>query len=212
MPTVYTAIMGKYDTLKTPNVVTDGWEYICFTNNKSLKSDFWDIRYIDNKKLSNVMAARCIKIRFFDYIKDDLVIWCDASMLINVNLDDFVEVYHRGNFTTTKHPVRNCIYEEALACLQLSKADTVGIQRQALTYKEDGLPHLQGMIQSGLMIRNNRREVREFCKLWFKELQSHTHRDQLSFNYVLWKHKLIKPFLIDVGVFRREFILGKHGS
>ena len=71
---IYTFIIGDYDNLKHPRIITPDWDYICVTDNPNLKSDVWQIKYIQNKKLSNVLAARCIKIRFFDYIKDDLVI------------------------------------------------------------------------------------------------------------------------------------------
>ena len=208
----YTAIFGKYDNLKTPTVVTEGWKYVCFTNNKELKSDFWDIRYIENKNLSNVKAARCIKIRFFDYVKDDLSIWCDASTQINVDLNEFVKVYHRGNFTTTQHPVRNCVYQEAYACMKLNKDNNEVIHKQMLGYFNEKMPQHFGMIQSGLMIRNRDKEVIAFCTEWFKEVKKHSCRDQLSFNYVLWKTKLIKPYLITGDIFKNEFKLYRHTS
>lgn len=47
---LYTAIFGNHDKLKEP-VVTNGWEYILFTNNRELKSDIWDIRYVDCLKM-----------------------------------------------------------------------------------------------------------------------------------------------------------------
>ena len=40
---VYTCISGNYDTLKDPTVVTPGWEYICFTDQKVI-SNVWTIR------------------------------------------------------------------------------------------------------------------------------------------------------------------------
>ena len=46
---IYTAIIGDYDNLYSSinNVKTDGWNYICFTDNKNLKSDFWKIIYVN---------------------------------------------------------------------------------------------------------------------------------------------------------------------
>lgn len=206
----YTAIFGKYDNLKEPTVITKGWKYVCFTNNKELKSDVWDIRYIENKNLSNVKAARCIKIRFFDYIKEDLSIWCDASLQINVDLDDFVNTYHRGNFTTLQHPVRKCVYEEGYACIQLRKDTQERINKQMLKYFNEKMPQHQGMIQSGLMIRNRDKDTIAFCTEWFKEVKEFSHRDQLSFNYVLWKTNLIKPYLISSNILNNEFKLNRH--
>ena len=41
---IYTFIIGNYDTLKTPGVMTPGWDYICLTDNPTLKSTIWDVR------------------------------------------------------------------------------------------------------------------------------------------------------------------------
>ena len=49
---IYTAIIGDYDNLYTPKIVTEGWDYICFTDNKKLKSDFWTIKYVPKKRFS----------------------------------------------------------------------------------------------------------------------------------------------------------------
>lgn len=39
----YTVISGPYDTLKEPVIETDGWKYICFTD-QELVSDIWEFR------------------------------------------------------------------------------------------------------------------------------------------------------------------------
>ena len=42
---VYTFIFGgDYDELKTPAVLSDGWGYVCFTDNSELSPDVWDVR------------------------------------------------------------------------------------------------------------------------------------------------------------------------
>ncbi len=209
---VYTAIFDSYDQLKTPKVITEGWEYICFTNNPDLKSDVWDVRYINNKKLSGVKAARCIKIRWFDYVKADLVIWCDASMQIDCDLNEFVETNHKDDFTLMQHPSRNCVYYEGMACVQLKKDAVETIDRQILKYFNEGMPKHYGMVQTGVMIRNNTLAVREFCKKWFDEVSKGSCRDQLSFNYIQWKYNYLTPHLISSDILKKEFRLFRHGS
>ena len=208
--TIYTAIFGKYDTLKDPTVITKGWEYICYTNRKDLKSNVWKIKYINNKKLSNVKAARCIKIRFFYYVESDLVIWCDASMIINTNLNDFITKHHRGNFTILQHPIRDCIYQEAYACIKLNKDKEGVINSQIIRYVDVSYPEHNGMIQSGLIIRNRDKDTIAFCTEWFREVRQGSFRDQLSFNYTVWSTELIKPYLITSNILHNEFKLQKH--
>src|SRR2546422_511368 len=41
---VYTFIFGGYDDLKSPAIFTPGWDYICFTDDPTLRSDIWDVR------------------------------------------------------------------------------------------------------------------------------------------------------------------------
>jgi hypothetical protein len=131
-------------------------------------------------------------------------------MQINVDLNEFVKIHHRGNFTTLQHPARKCVYEEGFACLKLQKDNYDTINTQMLKYFNDGMPQHTGMIQSGLMIRNRDKDVISFCTEWFKEVKNHSCRDQLSFNYTLWKTNLIKPYLITSNILRNEFRLNKH--
>ena len=44
---VYTAITGYYDGLITPEYINKDWDYICFTDNPDLTSDFWQIRKME---------------------------------------------------------------------------------------------------------------------------------------------------------------------
>jgi len=43
---IYTAIIGNYDTLKDPEYIDENCDYVCFTDNRELKSDIWQIRLI----------------------------------------------------------------------------------------------------------------------------------------------------------------------
>lgn len=208
--TVYTAIFDSYDLLKTPKVITKGSNYVCYTNNEDLKSDVWEVRYIKNKNLSGVKAARMIKIRFFDYIKDDLVIWCDASMQIDCDLNEFVKKYHKDSFTLMQHPSRNCVYYEGSACIQLNKDNLETIDKQLKKYYLEGMPKHYGMVQTGMMIRDNKHEVREYCKKWADEVLKHSCRDQLSFNYIQWKYNYLTPHLISSDILQKEFKLYRH--
>ena len=116
---IYTAISGDYDNLKDPAIITKGWEYICYTNNKSLRSNIWNIKYLDS--LTTKEQRKLKIVTPFNY---DICIWIDGSIRINCNLDKFIEQYHsKGYFTLMKHPQRGCVYEEAEACIKRGKDD-----------------------------------------------------------------------------------------
>lgn len=196
--------MGTYDLLKDPTVITPGWKYVCYTNNKDLKSDVWEIFYMN---LQDVKQVRKVKIITpFEY---DICIWVDASIEIQCNLDDFVRDYHSTYFTIMRHPYRNCTYMEAEACIQRRKDNADVIKQQMEYYRQQRLPHNSGMVASGLIIRNNCKQVKDFCEKWWSEVSNFSRRDQLSFNYTLYKNP-IKLTLIPYEVLTKEFFLYLH--
>ena len=134
-----------------------------------------------------VMAAREKKILFhkqFSNVRE--AIWVDANIRIHAR---FVhEVSKAGYmFALSRHPSRDCIYEEATACMVLGKADIAAVHHQIADYLGDGYPPHNGMVETGVLYRRNVKWVRELCNAWWREIVKHTHRDQLSFNYVAWK-------------------------
>ena len=44
---------------------------------------------------------------------------------------------------------------------------------------------------------------------WFEELKNNSHRDQLSFNYVLWKNKDIKVIYMDKNICKSKYFFWK---
>ena len=109
------------------------------------------------------------------------------------------------------HPTRNCIYQEAKACLVLNKDSENTILNQIGEYKKEGLPEGAGMVATGVLIRKHSDEVKEFCKKWYDEVSRLSIRDQLSFNYVNWKTP-IDYATIPFGILQNQFILCPHSK
>ena len=188
---VYTCISGNYDVLEEPRFVTPGWEYICFTDQK-IKSKVWDIRPLpesieNDKGLNQVKRQRIVKIRPWDFIGEcDVCVWVDANMVILGNMDNFVS-RNDGALVTTKHPDRNCIYEEAKAIVKYHKDKMANMQPQIDLYKADGYPEKAGLCETNVIIRRKNPEVQNVMDMWSDLLRKYSHRDQMSFNYVVWK-------------------------
>ena len=51
---VYSCITGNYDNIIDYKTKDKNIDYILFTNDSSIKSDFWNIVYIDNDSLDNI--------------------------------------------------------------------------------------------------------------------------------------------------------------
>lgn len=124
---IYTVIAGNYDSLlKQPNV--DGYDFICFTDNKELKSDLWEIREIPQElnDLTDVKKNRCIKILAHKYLPEyDFSIYIDGNISILGDVNEFVKNNCNekdGYVFIGKHPYgRKCIYDEAVALIELKK-------------------------------------------------------------------------------------------
>ena len=61
------------------------------------------------------------------------------------------------------------------------------------------------MVETGILLRkHNNNQCKLLCYAWAEELLKHSHRDQLSFNYICWKYKFIPGYLAN------EFYLNKN--
>ena len=189
---VYTAVTGSYDEPVIPTYVHDEFDYICFTDNPELKSDFWDIRLMEESSLDNIRKVRSYKILAHKYLSDyDYSLWIDTNIELTDSIIDYVHKYSRNNkLLCIKHIERDCIYDEAHTCISSAKdTDIDVINNQMQKYEEEGYPHHNGLISSGVLFRNhNDPEVIKLMEDWFGQLLSGSYRDQLSFNYVCWKN------------------------
>lgn len=190
---IYSAITGNYDDVKEPEYISEDMDYILFTNNPNIKSEIWKIHFIDNpEELDNVRLARKIKIMGHEILKDyDYSIWIDGKLKIKGDLKKYVETNRGDNgILCFNHFFNNCIYEEWGACTRLNKDDPEIMQKQMERYKSEGYPEQNGLIESGLLVRDLRdMKVQETMELWWNEVLNGSRRDQLSFNYACWKNK-----------------------
>lgn len=199
----YTFIFGDYDDLKEPTVVSDGWRYVCFSD-RPRESKVWEVIELD-LPLDNSRSARLCLTMPFKFIEYDIAVSVGGQIEINYDLN----LLPIGKFIALEHPHRNCVYQEAEACIRLGKDDEYKITKQALRYKSEGYPIGNGMIATGITIRLNNQEVNDFCKDWFYEILLESFRDQLSFNYVAWKRNF-KYITLPFSLLYKEFTLHSH--
>lgn len=201
----YTCITGCYDKLKQPQVVTQNVDYVCFTDNISLSSTVWQMRWIPDelKHLSDVKKQRIIKICPHRYLAEyNVSIWVDGNIQVKNDLDQFIAQYdlEKCPLYTRVHPHRKCIYAEAEACIQMRKGNADVIKEQVDAYMKEGYPRNAGMVETNVMLRkHNDIRCKLLCNLWAVELLKHSHRDQLSFNYACWKMHFLP------GILKNEF-------
>ena len=193
---VYTCITGGYDNLIKPSFVTPGVDYVCFTDNKDLKSNIWKIKPIPNELLefSKVKQQRAVKILPHRYLPEyDISIWIDANVDTKANIKDYLTGFDFDKYSVfiPEHPARKCIYKEKQECVRLRKITGDGIDladKQMARYKAEKFPENFGLVQSNVVVRKHNDEYsKKLMEIWWAELKDYSHRDQLSFNYALWK-------------------------
>lgn len=213
---IYTAIIGDYDVLMEPKIITKGWDYFCITNNKKIKAQsgsVWKIHYIEDKKLTDPKLARKIKMLFFEvsvlkFKRYHVNIWHDANIQINCNLNKFIEG-RNDEFYIMSHPERLNVLDEVNFCAKRDKGTPDIMNRQMQDYIADGFPDNAGLCASGLMIRRDTPKVRRLMTKWFNEVKKYSKRDQISFNYVLWKNPIPVNY-IPFSILKDEFIKRPH--
>jgi len=94
-------------------------------------------------------------------------------------LDELLERYHHCAFSISRHPDRDCLYEEARACIALGKDNADVINSQVYGYRLDGFPKRAGLVASGVIIRSSPHIT--FENAWWEEVRLKSCRDQLSF-------------------------------
>ena len=216
---VYTCITGDYDSLIELQYISEGFDYICFTDNMSLKSETWEIRPLpkETEELSQVKKQRYVKINPHKLLKEyDLSIWVDGCVTLKSDLNELLDETLKEDCSiyVPKHPSRNCIYAESIAVVKMKKDKKENVDPQIERYKQEEFPKNYGLLQSNILIRkHNNEDCIKLMEEWFNEVKNGSHRDQLSFNYVSWKNKDIKISYLDKDICKSKWFFwnGKHG-
>lgn len=206
---VYTCITNDYDILKKYTCFDDkNCDYICFVD-KDLTSEVppeWHIiniapfvKYLgyDNPP-DFTRIARFFKTHphlFFSNYEYSL--WVDGNIDLLVSPLKLIDLLPKTEFLLIpEHPLRHCIYEEIEACKKLKK-DTVEILDKVKNYLlEQQYPEQKGLVQSNVLIRKHNDKICiKFMEEWWNFIKEYSKRDQVSFNYLIWKNNLSYAYI-----------------
>ena len=214
---IYTCITGGYDGIIEPQQISDGFDYVCFTDDESMKSNIWDIRPLpkETEGLSQVKKQRYVKINPHLLLNEyDISIWVDGNVTIKSDLNKFVSenVVDNCSVYVPKHPQRNCIYAEEKVVLKMGKDKIDRTRPQIDRYRKEGFPENYGLLQSNILLRkHNEQDCIKLMEEWFNELKNGSHRDQLSFNYAAWKHQDVKIVYLDKNICKSNYFCCNGG-
>ncbi|MDR0932138.1 MAG: glycosyltransferase [Victivallales bacterium] len=191
---VYTAMVGGYDSIATPEELDPEIDYICFSDSILSGEHPWEMRVLDYFNVDPTRISRYYKLHPHAYFsKYDYVIWVDSNILLRRNvIHNLIDTYKKGGnpLATIRHPERNCTYLEARICGEIHRLDDRQvIETQIKRYREEGLPELYGLAETNIYVTspNDPRSIALFAD-WWKELENHSRCDQISLMYVLYKN------------------------
>jgi hypothetical protein len=202
---VYTCITGHYDRLISHGYVCGQWDYICFTDNQELLRKGhrqWKVYPLQFTALDHGRNSRWHKV-FPDLILPtyDVSLYVDANIdIIAPDLFEYVNEMLLGKpeeiLAIHPHYCRNCIYKEAQECLRLQLDDPDIINQHVMRLRELHYPENNGLQENNIIYRRHQSSrVKQLMEEWWWWIENHSKRDQLSFNYVLWKQNFkVHPF------------------
>ncbi len=192
---VYTVVTGCYDSVFRHKYICREWDYICFSDAKIDVPSPWRLVLMERSKLDNGRKSRLIKLLPHKFLSQyETSVYIDANIDV---LDDKLEhvvrrhIDFNSSMALAPHPLRDCLFDEAAACMRLSKGNKKKIIKQIKEYHKFHMPLHYGLYCGGIIFRrHNESCISKAMEMWWQELKKHSGRDQISLPYVLYRQKI----------------------
>ncbi|WP_072037399.1 glycosyltransferase domain-containing protein [Escherichia coli] len=198
---VYTAIFGGYDNLIDPKEIDKSVDYICFTDDKNIKSHIWNVIYIKTDEESD-KAKLNRHYKFFPHLyfsEYEESLYLDGNIeIVSERISEAFDIaLNDSDISIPRHTERNCIYEEANTCLELGKGNSEKIKEQIEFYKHSDYPENNGLFENNVIFRkHNTQAIIKLMEEWHDAISIFSARDQLSLCFLMWKNSIYcKEFL-----------------
>jgi hypothetical protein len=188
---VYTCLFGYSELFNDFEYDRAGADFICFTDDPELRSDFWKIELLPRQMIHPARRAKQIKALAHLYLPQyDCSLYLDNTVRLKVAPGRLFEEFlapGKSPMLCFKHPERNCIYDEAKVVLSLDFDTPERVNPQMALYRYFGYPAKNGLALSGLMLRRHHEPaLQRTMSTWAEQILSHSRRDQLSMLPSCW--------------------------
>lgn len=196
---IYTAMSAGYDDLRAPAVVDPDIDYIAYTDGSPHEVPApWQARSLQRKGRNPRVSSRWYKILPHRHLGEyRLSLWIDANCeLLGSFSRLFDELAGSAPLAVRRHPERRCSYDEAAVVkeFRLDHPEIVDIQMDY--YRACGYPAQNGLVEANVLFREHDDPlVLAAMEDWWSQIETFSQRDQLSANYVFWKHGLAYDIL-----------------
>ena len=192
---VYTGIFGKYDEIHESVWSGENVDFFCISDEETDQQKLKKTRWIDAKTvIPDYITGNKEKNRYIKMHSDQIfagyryTLYIDGRVQIVSDVRNLFEKSVTG-ISCFLHPIRKCIYKEAVACVALGLVSIEQILPQIEEYRAKRMPANYGLPEMMVIGLDQRNKVwKKLFRDWEKEFEKYPYRDQISFPYVMWKN------------------------
>lgn len=201
---IYSAMVGAYDEIRQPLVVDERFDYVLFSNEiQSSNVGVWQVRKIDYSNSDNTRICRYVKTHPETLLAGYVFsVWMDSNIQICTDYiyRRTIELFDYGVLvSSTYHPGWDCIYTEAVQLIYMGVEHEDMVLRWCHRLRKEGYPQHNGLCETAILFRVMDARIKELDELWWNCIDAFSRRDQLSFNYALWKLAVPVHYLMGIG-------------
>jgi GT2 family glycosyltransferase/lipopolysaccharide biosynthesis protein len=217
--TFFTCSTGGYDQPLPFESFVGGAEYVFFGDQaQTERTGQWRMAPLAFNHMHQIKTARQHKTQAHRILDNtDIAIWIDANIAVTDDITHLIAAVlkEEASFGVVPHPYRSTVHEELNALEQREIELPELMRRQVERYDSEGFRG-GGLTETNFIIMDLRRpETRQALDIWWAEIQNHSRRDQLSFDYACWRAGAHKVPVIANGLSvraDRHFAYFDHGA
>lgn len=201
---IYSAVVGGYDNILQPLVLDERFDFVLFSNDiTDAQVGVWQVRPIQYSNLDSTRICRYVKTHPEELLPEyEVSIWMDSNVQILTSYlyERAVELDGQDILVSSmSHLFHCCIYEEAFALMQMRiERESVVLKWCSYLRKED-YPVNNGLCETNVLFRKHNEKISAVDAYWWECIEGNSRRDQLSFNYVLWKKNVPCHYMLGEG-------------
>lgn len=202
---IYTVITGGHGRLYDVNDFADyeDVDFYCISDTDQPTGKGWKIIRVDtsddppraNRQYKTLPHLHFKEYDINVYVDSNKVVF-DLPMLLNycarLDGDDDTDAIF------VRHHERDTVKQEVAEIIRTSKDKADVVTSQYEGYLQEGFPDNVLLAVCSVQIRKDNQRMRDFLEVWWHEIKTKSHRDQISWPYAVWKsdisYKMISVF------------------
>ena len=190
---VYTVLIGPNEGLNPqPQISKSKLRHVCLTDNKYLRSDDWEIIYVDKIFPQDPhRSQRNYKVRPHLIFKDyKFSLYIDNTVVLKTRTEDFIEKMIIENnlseeqpfFVLPSHSSNNDLITEFNMCSRFDLDNQIRFYEQLNHYIKTNINYLKKRpFWAAIIFRNHsHNDIINLSEIWFAHICRYSRRDQLS--------------------------------